>query len=276
MTPPAEFDLDTGMFSVHQLHPEVAIRYACNTAWLALRGRNLQTLITEHRTSLVVVSNEVTYQGPLTFFSAPSITSEAAVHLRDDGRLLVFDVQHRANGRDVVSVRVRTRPVALSGGPALDATPTAVDDRIRALFTEDEIVRASSAPARALRRLVARIAAESEELGGGEVPVFIGRNDCELADQWLHARLPSLVATAREWLLLNGGADLAACVKNPISKFHGEFLRPMYFGDEGRIRTTAYRDGETVHAVHEVRGALPPDVPEDQRPLCALALETFE
>lgn len=275
----ADFGLDTGMFSVHQLHPEVAIRYAASAAAevLARRSCSLQTLITEHHTSLVIVSNEVSYLGPLTFFSAPRISTEAAVGLRADGRLVLFDIRHRVRDRDVVGVRVVARPVRLSGGPALDAAPTTVDDRVRALFSPDEIVPTDAMPARSLRRLIGSITAGAEVLGSGESPLFIGRNDCELADQWLHARLPSLVATARERLLLDGSGsgDLAGCVKNPVGKFHGEFFRPMFFGDHGRIEVTVYRKGAAVYAVHRVLGALPPGAPEQARPLSALALETF-
>jgi len=37
-----------------------------------------------------------------------------------------------------------------------------------------------------------------EPLGGGSHPLFVGRGDCELADQWLYARLPALVGAARD------------------------------------------------------------------------------
>jgi acyl-CoA thioesterase FadM len=272
----AEFGHDTGMFSVHQLHPEIALRLAGSaTAGLARLGTGLQRLITELETGLVIVSNQVTYVGPLTFFSARQISSTAAVSLRADGRLVIFDIRHLVNGEDAVAVRVVARPVRLSGGPALDAAPYTVDERVRALFDLDEIVPSETVPSRSLRGLISTVTAGATELGGGEVPVFIGRSDCEFADQWLHARLPSLVATARERLLLDGAGDLAACVQEPITEYHGEFFRPMYFGDHGRITTTAYRKGATVYAVHRVHGALPPGAAEEQRPLSALALETF-
>jgi acyl-CoA thioesterase FadM len=270
----ADFGLDTGMFSVHQLHPEVALRCAGSAVTaLARQGTELRTLITEHRTGLVVVSNEVTYLGPLTFFSAPCLRSEARMCLRADGRLVVFDIRHRVNGQDAVGVRIVTRPVMLSGGPALDAVPGTVGERVRALFAQDEIVPTKDVPSRSLRRVISRVTAGAEEIGHGEVPLFVGRNDCELADQWLHARLPSLVASARERLMLDGVGGLAECVKTPITKFHGEFFRPMYFGDQGVVQVTAYRKDTAVYAVHRVLGALPPGAAE--RPLSALALETF-
>lgn len=270
------FGLDTGMFSVHQLHPEVALRYAGSAAARpADQGMSLRELIAEHHTSLVVVSNEVSYLSPLTFFSAPSLRSESRIRLRADGRLVVFDTRHWGNREDAVAVRLVTRPVRLSGGPALDAVPTMVDERIRALFAPDAVLPTDALPSRSLRRRIAEVTADAEELGSGEVPLFIGRNDCELADQWLHARLPSLVASARERLMLGGQSGLAECGTKPIAKFHGEFFRPMYFGDQGVVQVTVYRTGAAVHAVHRVLGALPPGVAEERRPLSALALETF-
>lgn len=275
-TRPAEYDLDTGMFSAHQLHPEAAIRYACNTAWLTLRGRGLHAMITKHHTGLVVVGNEVNYLRPLTFFTTSHLNSVGTVRLRDDGRLVVFDIQHRVGDQDAVAVRVTTRPVKLSGGPAMDAAPAAADEGVRALFDPAEIVPTDTVPSRHLQRMVEAVTAGAEQIASGAAPVFIGRNDCELADQWLHARLPALVATAREQLLMTGVSGLAACVERPITRYHGEFFRPMYFGDQGVVRVTAYRREGTVYAVYQVLGSLPPGAAEDQRRLSALALEVFE
>src|SRR4051794_9247497 len=92
-----ETGLDTGMFSVHQLHPETALRLALGAALggLGEQRRSLQSMITEHDTALVVARVTVEYLRELTFFSASSVVSDARVSLRDDGAFLLFDVDHR-------------------------------------------------------------------------------------------------------------------------------------------------------------------------------------
>ena len=120
-----EAGLETGMFSVHQMHPEAALRLALSVtlAGLGKQGRSVQTMITEYGTALVIVSADVDYLGELTFFPESSVIAEAAVSLREDGRLVTFRV--RVAGRDTpaIGVRIGLRPIRLTGGPALDALP---------------------------------------------------------------------------------------------------------------------------------------------------------
>ena len=272
-----EFGLDTGMFSVHQMHPETALRLASSVALggLAEHGRSLQSLIREHGTGLVIVSAEVSYLRELTFFTAPFVSTDATVTLREDGRLMVFRMRHLVGDAEAITVRVDARPIALTGGPALDAAPAAVGERVRALFAPDEIAPRSALPPRRLKAEINRRVSGAELVGAGSRPLFLGRGDCELADQWLYARLPSLVGAAREQLLLDGTAELAVTAQQPVTSFHAEYFRPMYFGDRGTVDVEAYRAGERTVVVHRVRGAALPGSSGGDRPLCALALEVF-
>jgi acyl-CoA thioesterase FadM len=274
------YALDTGMFSVHQMHPEAALRLGGSVALggLAERGRSLQSLVTEHGTGLVIMSAEVDYRQELTFFTAPFIRTEATVTLREDGRLLLFRMRHLTGDdgdREAIALRVTARPIALTGGPALDAAAAELAAPVRALFGPEEITPRAALPTRRLQAAIDGWVAAAEPLGGGSRPFFLGRGDCELADQWLYARLPSLVGAAREQLLLDGAAGLAATARQPLAAFHGEFHRPLYFGDRGTVDMAAYRAGERTVVVHEVRGAPRPGAAGGSRPLCALALEVF-
>jgi len=273
----SEFGLETGMFSVHQMHPEVALRLGLSVALggLGKQERSLQSMIISHGTALVVVGVEVHYLRPLTFFSATSIVTDSHVSLRDDGMLLTFHIRHSVAGEDAIAICIATRPVKVSGGPALDAVPAPANSQVRALFAPDEIVPKRAAPTRYLRAQIQRWVMDAEQIGEGRQPLLIGRNDCEFADQWLYARLPSFVATAREQLVFDGAADLSVSLSKPITRFQGEFFRPMYFGDQGRIEVKLYRRGEQTFAVHRVLGELTSGAPEEERPLCALAVEAF-
>jgi acyl-CoA thioesterase FadM len=267
------------MFSVHQMHPETALRLSLGAALggLAKQERSLQNMITKHGTGLVVMGTSIDYMRELTFFSAPFVVTETTVGRRDDGKLLVFRAQHSAGGGEAVAVQIRLRPVKLSGGPALDALPAPVNHDVGALFDSDEIVPRSALPTRYLEAEARRWTAGAEKIGEGGRPFFIGRDDCEFAEQWFFARLPSIVATAREQLLLDGADYLSASAGRPLSAFHGEFFRPMFFGDRGKIETEAYRKGDQTVAVHRVRGAPVPgsEGADGNRPLCALAVEIF-
>jgi hypothetical protein len=274
----SESGLETGAFSPHQMHPETALRLALGVTLggLGKQGRSLQTMITKCDTALVLAGARVGYVGELTFFPDASVRSEAEVGLREDGNLLLFHVQHLAGGAPAVLVDLTLRPVALTGGPALDAVPAPVPAEVREMFGPDEIVPKSAAPARHLQAATRRRVADAERVYKGERPLFIGRTDCELADQWLGARLPSLVASAREDLLFAGAGDLAVCVQRPVATFEAEFYRPMFFGDRGRVQVTAYRTGERTTVVHQVLGPPVPEGDDADRPLCALAVEVFD
>ncbi|MEJ3750697.1 hypothetical protein WEI85_46515 [Actinomycetes bacterium KLBMP 9797] len=272
-----ESGLDTGMFSVHQMHPEVALRLAGAVALggLAAQDMSLQSMITKFGMGLVIMRADIDYPAPLTFFSAPSIASEADVSLREDGKLLIFRVRHRFAATEAIGVRIGARPIKLTGGPALDAIPAPVDDQIRALFAADEVVPNEAMPTRELRARLNRWTAGAEQIGAGTQPVYIGRADCEFADQWWYGRLPSLVATAREQLAFSGAGDLSVSLRKPLAAFKAEFFRPMFFGDRGQIEISAYRKGEETFVVHRVLGAEVPGSVSGDRPLCALAVEVF-
>lgn len=263
------------MFSPHQMHPESALRFAASAAMeaLARQEMSLQSMLQKHGLGLVIVGAEVDYEGKLTFFSATSMATDSQVRLRDDGKLLLFRIRHSVADGQAISVFVRARPVKLSGGAAMDATPAAIEGALRARIAADEIE--SDVPTRVLESRIAAWVSDADELGGGEHRFFIGRSDCELADQWQFVRLPSLVATAREQLAFGGVPALSVGLRKPLQMFRGEYYRPMFLGDSGRIELNAFRRGEQTYFVYRVLGALVPGAPEDKRPLCAMAAEVF-
>jgi len=264
------------MFSPHQMHPECSLRYAASAAMeaLARQGSSLQSMLHEHGLGLVIVASEVDYEEEaLTFFSGTSMTTEVRVSLRDDGRLLIFRARHSVPAGPAISITVRARPVKLSGGAAMDAAPAAIEGALRACFAADEIE--AGVPSRVLQSLIDSWVAGGEELGAGEHSFFIGRSDCELADQWQFVRLPSLVATTRERVALSDARALSVSLKKPLRAFRGEYFRPMYLGDSGRIEFKAFRKEARTYFVYRVLGALVPGASEEQRPVCAIAAEVF-
>jgi hypothetical protein len=269
------FGLETCMFSAHQMHPETALRLAASAAMeaLARQEMSLQSMIMRHGLGLVIASANVEYEGALTFFSATSIVTDVQVGLRDDGKLLLFRGRHSVPDGQGIRLAVWARPVKLSGGAALDATPATIEGDLRARVAPDEIE--SNVRSRILGSQVKAWTDGAEELGSGEHPFFIGRSDCELADQWQFVRLASHVANAREQLAFGGARELSVGMKKPLQRFHGEYYRPMFLGDSGRIQLKAFRKEDRTYFVYRVLGPLVPGGAEDRRPLCALAVEVF-
>lgn len=269
------FGLETCMFSPYQMHPESALRLTASAAMdgLARQEMSLQWMLRKHGLGLVILGADVDYEGELTFFSATSVMTDTQIRLRDDGKVLLFRTKHSVPDGPAVSTSVRARPVKLSGGAALDATPAAIEGEPRARIAADEIE--SNVPSRVLQAQIDAWVSDADEIGHGEHRFFIGRTDCELADQWGFVRLPSIVATAREQLAFSGMRELSAGMRKPLRMFRGEYFRPMYLGDNGRIEVKAFRKGEQTYFVYRVLGALVPGAPEDKRPLCALAAEVF-
>jgi acyl-CoA thioesterase FadM len=271
------------MFSVHQMHPETALRLALGATLggLAKQQRSLQSMIQKYGTGIVVMGTSVEYLRELTFFSAPSISTDASVALRDDAKLITFQARHYVGDEEAIAVRIGLRPVHLTGGEAMDAVPAPAGREVRALFDADEVVPRSAMPSRRLDAGTQWAAAGTEKTGEDSRPLFIGRSDCEFAEQWFFARLPSIVASAREQLLFDGAAHLSALsalsasVARPLSTFQAEFFRPMFFGDRGTIETRCYQQGDRAVFVHRVLGAPIPGAHESTPPLCALAIETF-
>jgi acyl-CoA thioesterase FadM len=265
------------MFSVHQMHAETALRLAAGTilSGLAKQERGLQDLIEKHRTAIVVMGTTVEYKRDLSFFSAPSIFTESSFALRDDGKIITFDTRNYVGDEEAIAVRIVVRPVQLTGGGALDALPAPVSPAVRALFDPDEIVPNSAMPSRSLDAEKQWAAAGTGEIDEYSQPLFIGRGDCEFAEQWFFGRLPSIVASAREQLLFDGAAHLSAGVTKPISTFQAEYFRPMFFGDRGTIEMKCYKQGDRTVFVHRVLGATVPGARQSTPPLCALAIETF-
>ena len=267
-----EYPLETCMFSTHQLHTEEALRIAVQTVTghLADRGISLQGMIREHKTGLVVIHSEVTWERRFHFFTDTGMMSESQMRLRDDGKVLQFLTRISAGGEHRVTANFAVRPIRLSGGDALDAAPAQIEGVVRDNFTDDEID--PSLHSRVLESQVEQWSAEAEDLGEASATFHIRRSDCEFADQWKFHRLPALISHARESLDLSKGKELAYGLSKPVRRFRSEWWRPMYLRDRGRVDVRVIRYREQVHFVYRVVVVGHPGGKE--RP-CAMAIESY-
>jgi acyl-CoA thioesterase FadM len=267
--------IDTCLFSPTQLQPATVLRYGMLGLAATIRKQLVEwpILKKEHRTTVVIVGVTIDYLRPFTFFSAPEIEVDSGLIARRSGKFLEVDCRLRTPESEVVRLAMLTRPVRLSGSEALDAVPADLDESLLRRFAADE--RDDSPVVRALPARLEELATQGTLVGEGSTSFFISRSDCEIADQWQNVRLPDWFASGREQVVLRQpDRILTVGLRQPMSRFMAEFRRPMYFGDQGELRTRAYQHGTGLAFVHEFFCMLP-GIAEARRPLCATGIEEF-
>jgi hypothetical protein len=244
---------DTCLFSPLQLQPSTVLRIGM-TALASCIGEQLvdwRVLKKQHHTTVVIAGVRLDYVRQFDFFSARQIEVDAGLVARSGGRFVELDCRLRGSDGEFARLAVLNRPVRLSGTDALDATPADLDPALLERFRPDE--QDASRISRPLPSRLSQLQTSSVLLAEDRLTFALSRADCEIADQWQNVRLPDWLALGRERLIF--GADdarLKAGLREPLSCLLAEFRRPMYFGDEGLVRTRAYAGGQTLAFVHEV------------------------
>jgi acyl-CoA thioesterase FadM len=267
--------IDTCLFSPTQLQPATVLRYGMMGLAATIRTQLVEwpILKKEHRRTVVIAGVTIDYLRPFMFFSAPEIEVDSGLIARRSGKFLELDCRLRTPDGDFARLAMLTRPVQLSGSDALDATPADLDEPLLGRFAADE--RDDRPVVRALPGRIEEVVGQGTLVGEGATSFFISRSDCEIADQWQNVRLPDWFASGREQLVLRQPDPiLTVGLRQPMARFVAEFRRPMYFGDQGALRTRAYRHGAALVFVHEFFSMLP-SIDEARRPLCAAGIEEF-
>jgi acyl-CoA thioesterase FadM len=267
--------VDTCQFSPTQLQPSTVLRFGMMGLAGTIRTQLLDwhLLKAEHRTTVVIAGVTVEYLRPFQFFSGSELEVDSGLIARRGGRFLELECRLRTPQGDVVRLTMLTRPVRLSGSEALDATPADLDSQLLRRFEPDEH---KDDPI--VRRLPARleeITTQGRLVAEHATSFFVSRSDCEIADQWQNVRLPDWFASGREQLVLRRADPLLTTgLREPMTRLLAEFRRPMFFGDEGILKTRAYQHQSRLTFVHEITCALP-SLDEARRPLCATGVEEF-
>jgi acyl-CoA thioesterase FadM len=267
--------VDTCLFSPTQLHPSSALRFGMMGLAAAIRKQLVEwpILKMEYRTTVVIIGIALDYVRPFRFFSASEIEVDSGLISRRDGKFLELECRLRTAEGDFARLSMLTRPVRLSGSEALDATPADLDELLLRRLQPDE--RHDGPVVRPLPKRLEELTSQGTLVAESSTSFFVSRSDCEIADQWQNVRLPDWFASGREQLVLrHANRMLTAGLREPMSRFLAEFRRPMYFGDEGALRTRVYQYGEVLAFVHDVSCVLP-GMDEARRPLCALGIEEF-
>ena len=227
----------------------------------------------EHHRTVVISSVKIDYLQPFGFFSASEISLDSGLIARRSGKFLALDCRVHTPESDVVRLAMLTRPVRLSGSDVFDAAPADLDEPWLGRFAPDE--RDDSPMVRTLPARIEEITSQGTLVGDGKSSFFVSRTDCEFADQWQNVRLPDWFAAGREQLILRQPDQiLTTGLREPMTCFMAEFRRPMYFGDEGALRTRVYQHGKALAFVHELF-VKRPSISEADSPMCATGIEEF-
>jgi len=267
--------IDTCQFSPTQLQPATALRFGMMGLAGTIRNQlvDWHLLKTEFRTTVVIAGVALDYLRPFQFFSAAELEIDSGLVARRGGKFLELECRLRAAEGEVARLAMLTRPVRLSGSEALDATPTDLSEPLLRRFQTDE--RDDGSIVRPLPARLEGFVSRGTLVAEGSTSFFVSRSDCEIADQWQNVRLPDWLASGRERLILHQADPLLTVgLREPMTRFLAEFRRPMFFGDEGVLRTRVYQHRAILAFVHEITCALP-SVAEARRPLCAIGIEEF-
>jgi acyl-CoA thioesterase FadM len=267
--------VDTCQFSPTQLQPATVLRFGMMGLAGTIRTQLLDwhVMKAEHRTTVVIAGVAIEYLKPFQFFSGPELEIDSGLIARRGGKFLELECRLRTTDGDIARLATLTRPVRLSGSEALDATPADLDEQLLRRFEPDE--RHDGTIVRPLPVRLEEITARGSLVAEHTTSFFVSRSDCEIADQWQNVRLPDWLASGREQLVLrHADRRLTAGLRQPMTRFLAEFRRPMFFGDEGILRTRAYHHDGVLSFVHDITCALP-SLEAARRPLCAIGIEEF-
>jgi acyl-CoA thioesterase FadM len=251
---------DTGMFSPVQLHTVSLLRlgFWAATRWMQLHAVSHRRLIREHQAAVVMWDAHLEYRAPLTFFDADELNARAALRVRSRGAQLEGEVDFTAGAALVAKLRYIATPLGLSDDPSLAGTPARLPAEILALFRPDE-----TEPGAGVSRLpeqIERIEQAGATIATATTPFFVGREQCEMADQWFWPEAAALCARGRARAALAGDRRARSGLRSPLRSIHLIYRRPFFLLDAGRIETAIHQLGDSVAFVHRLQAdADPPE-----------------
>jgi hypothetical protein len=248
------------MFSPVQLHAVSLLRlgFCAGTRWMQLHAVSHRRFIREHRAGVVMWDAHLEYRAPLTFFDADELSAQAALRVRSRGGQLEGEVDFAAGLALVAKLRYIATPLALSDDPSLSGTPARLPAEVLALFRPDE-----TEPAAAVSRLperIERIEQAGPAFATATTPFFIGREQCEMADQWFWPEAAALCARGRARAALTGDGRARSGLRSSLRSIHLLYRRPFFLLEAGRIETAIHQLHDGVAFVHRLQAdADPPE-----------------
>lgn len=253
-----EHHCDSSLFDQLQLMPRQLATLGMNgfAVWLRAHLVPFRKLVLEHHRSAVIVAKRLDYEQPFKFEDADVFVVETEASALLGGNAMRIETLFSAPdavapfARDVTYMRT----LAVEDGVTLTATPAPFNEGIMALFRPDE--RDDVATIERLGGPLADvIAAAYPCLASGELRMTLGRQACEVAEQWCFAEIPGHAVAAREKLVREAMAKAPALrkvLRTPLRSVELDLRQPMYLFDELVIKSRAYQTDEGFAFVHEL------------------------
>lgn len=257
-----ELPVDTSMFTPVQLHARSVFTIVMSgwARWLREHWVPFPRLVRDHGLGVVIAGLDLEYLRPFTFFDADTLTATVTLRVAARGKLLVLTGVVAPDGDAAVArVEAVLRPVRISDGVVLAATPTDLDTDVLARFAEDEVVPV--APPR-LGPTVDELEATHPLVASSSQTFTLHRHLCEAADQWSGIAVPDLTTEVREQVVSVSAADgdgLSAALLRPMQRIAIEFRRPAFFLDEITVECRAFRGAQGPVFLHRLSSALDGD-----------------
>jgi hypothetical protein len=232
----------TTLFSPLQLRPRALLSQlsAGFARWMTAYVVPFRSLVTEHRTAVVVQSLALDYATPnLTFDDAVWLTAETRMATGESGEWLHLWTDVRSGDRTVAEGRLRIRVLELAGEESLAARPGTLPETLRDCFTADERLPDD---ARKVLRIDKPPMPDEEAIGARHWRLPLLRSQCELADQWSFVEMVELATCARDRLYTTDDCPAPAvrdALGAPLHSVRAVFRKPMFLFDECAVTTSA-------------------------------------
>lgn len=237
------------MCSPQQVHPWSMLGLGMSgwARWLGAHLVPFRALVREHQTGVVIVGFDLEYLAPFTFFDADAFELTVTARVRDDGRLLWFELSFVGPQGRWARASVVGRVVRINDGTSLAAQPAALPGPLLERFLPAD--RFGGSVPRVLEPRIRDVPWSDE----ASSPLRVHRGHCEAADQWSFTELPRIVADAREAWALRASDDPRARIGlgTPVRRLIAELTRPLYIFDAATVTTQT--DGQGHRYLHRIR-----------------------
>lgn len=252
--------IDPTLFSPIQFHPHALLEFGVNDvcAWfIKYLGVSIARQLKDYQQSMVVVGCEINYARPFQFFDAAEFTAILdKVRLRQSNTVLEFFHVFAAQEEVFARVILHWKLLRLDGAAALSAVSGHMHESLLVRFKEEEID--SSPIQRKLLTYVSEVECSSPVCVEDSLDITLHRHQCEVADQWTFFQLTSLVAQARECLVMSKAAAqyrMSKVLGVPLKQVAMELSCPVYLFELMRVHTKLYKwQGQWVfiHRIYNV------------------------
>jgi hypothetical protein len=247
---------ESSMFTPVQIRDRTLLALSMSSIWAWFNRYicSFRQMLTQYKTGMAVVAFDIRHKAVLGFFDCDEIeVVVTGVRLRARNTMFEFDYEFRGNTVTFATCTLLCRALEIGDSTSLAGAPGRIPDALVGQFQHEEID--ISTPQRPVVRLLAKIEAAGVCLFERAAFFTVGRNMCEVADQWSYIEICAAAAEAREHLVLEDihtRTLLGMLLRKPLSQISARINRPLFWRDEARILSRAYQYADYMVVRHDI------------------------